>query len=150
MPAAGSRLRAGGRAFYVRFIPLSGTKRKPSAERNWISSFADPAMNRWAFFCRPAEQDFIFVSARGAVHIQEAVSAPHLPTACPVPRHSLQSVPGHYLHFRASEASAGGEHRMACGHPVKDVMGLNKRQADMGHGICGPPASSKLAIWRKR
>ncbi len=46
--------------------------RGPSAEWNGFSLFAFPAMNRWAFFFRPAERDFILVST---------VSTPHLPTA---------------------------------------------------------------------
>ena len=41
--------------FFVRFILRPA--REPSAERNRDSSLAFPAMNRWAFFCRPAERD---------------------------------------------------------------------------------------------
>ena len=67
-----------GSDFYVRFGLRPA--REPSAERNGFSLFAFPAMNRWAFFCRPAGRDFILVTA-GSLGNRETVSAPHLPTS---------------------------------------------------------------------
>jgi hypothetical protein len=43
---------------------LPTAARKPSAERKTSYLFAYPAMNRWAFFCRPARRDFVSDSPR--------------------------------------------------------------------------------------
>ena len=65
--------------------------RKPSAERNGFSLFAFPAMNRWAFFLRPAERDCISEAER----IVGCTSRWHQPHICKRPTQAKEACVGH-------------------------------------------------------